>query len=243
MSPIVSRICFEIGRSALCVTLLAAGLSVSSVSQAQGTTEPTATLQAVSTEQILQDYVRAELTARATAATAAIVNQQLAKSLEAARIGLKLPADVTLSTGAFSTYPDYAKDGGVKGWVGRASVVVAGKNLQGVATAIEHLGKTLAVGSIQFSLSPEARLLKQRELLKKLGQTFKEKATVTAESFGFSSYKILSLDFTRANDNGPTPVMSRMNAAPMLGSSGPSVALEPSMTSVSVRVTGRISLH
>lgn len=221
--------------------LLTAGLYCFAASAGEHKQTTVATIEATVKQEVRQDYVRVSFQTRAAADSAANVNTTLSQALEKAQRDLQMPDGVSVSTGGFSVYPNYDKDGVVKGWAGRAGLIVTGKNLDGVTRVIAHLGKTLAIGSIQFSLSPEARQEQEQLLFKQLGQAFKQKAKMTAEAFGFERFEIRSLNFLK--NRGVAP-MSTMNLASprMSGASGPNVSLEPAMTTVSLSVTGRISL-
>jgi len=202
---------------------------------------PVATIQASASKEVLQDEVRVVMAAQVTADSAAEVNRLLSQALSEARQGLVLTDSVQLSTGRFSAFPSYDKQGKVTGWAGNASVVIDSQDLESVAAVIEHMGKTLAISSIQFSLSEPARQASEKALMQDLAEEFKVRAQLAAQAFGFKGYDVIALDFTRA-DMGSGPVM-RMASAPMMADAGPSVSLEPSMTAVEVNVLGRIRLR
>lgn len=201
-----------------------------------------ATISASASKEVVQDEVRVVMGTRVSAASAAEANQRLSQALTQARDGLQSKSSVMISSGNFSAFPSYDKDGKVTGWAGNASLVVSGQDLEAVAAVIEHLGKSLAVSSIEFSLSQSARQAYEKSLIEDLAQAFKERATVTAQAFGFKRYEVVALDFAGA-DMGSRPMMQRMAAAPMMADAGPPVTLEPSMTAVEVSVIGRIRLR
>lgn len=200
-----------------------------------------ATIDATASQEVLQDFVQATVFATATGATAAEVNATLTKDLDQARRGVAVPAGVTISTGQFSTYLDYNDKREVVGWAGRAGLVISGKNLQGVAMVLSQVGKSLAIGSVWFSLSPEVRREQEQALLKTLAQAFNDKATAVTTAFGFSSYEIMTLNFSENAVGRPMPMLSRA-AAPRMDATNPSLSLEPALTTVSISVTGQVRL-
>lgn len=202
---------------------------------------PVATIQASASKEVLQDQVQVVMGTRVTAQTAGQANQMLTEALAQSRQGLEVPAGVLISSGRFSTFPAYDKEGVVTGWAGTASLVIDSEDLQAVAAVIEYLGKSLAVSSIQFSLSASVRQATEQALMQDLAQTFGQRASVAARAFGFEAYDLMALDFDRA-DMASRPMM-RMASAPMMADAGPAVSLEPSMTTVEISVVGQIQLR
>jgi predicted secreted protein len=202
-----------------------------------------ATIEVSAAKEVLQDQVRVVFSAQAVGSTAAEVNRKLSDALNQARANFKIPAAVELSTGGFSVYLDYGKDNKPKGWAGRASLVVDSKALESVSLVIEHLGQSLAISSVQFSLSRDARREQQNLLMQDLAAEFAARAALAAQAFGFSGYHVVALDFTDGADFSARPTMQRMVAAPLMADAGPAVTLEPSMTSVEISVKGQIGLH
>ncbi|UOD50719.1 SIMPL domain-containing protein [Orrella daihaiensis] len=202
-----------------------------------------ATMEVLASASVLQDQVRVVFSTQASASTPAQVNRKLSENLSQAREGLTLPQTVELSSGGFNVYLDYGKDNKPRGWTGRASLVVQSKELESVSAVIEHLGKSLAVSSVQFSLSREARRAQEQALMKDLAKELRERAALATEAFGFKGFEIVALDFTGGANFSARPAMQRIAAAPMLGEAGPSLTLEPSLTTVEISVTGQIRLR
>lgn len=202
-----------------------------------------ATIEVSASKEVLQDQVRVVFSAQANGSTAAEVNRKLSEALDQARAGYVMPAGVEASTGGFNVYLDYGKDNKPQGWIGQASLVVNSQNLESVSAVIEHLGKSLAISSVQFSLSRQARQEQEKSLMQDLAQELGQRAGLAAQAFGFKGFEIVALDFTGRGDFTPRPMMQRVAAAPMLEGAGPVVSLEPSMTAVEVSVTGQIRLH
>lgn len=201
-----------------------------------------ATIQASASKEVVQDEVRVVMGTRVTGSSAAEVNQMLSQALTQARAGLDVKPEVTIASGNFSAFPSYDKEGKVTGWAGNASLVITSQDLVAVSGVIEHLGRSLAVSSIDFSLSQSARQAYEKSLMQDLANEFKERADLAAQAFGFKGYEVVALDFARA-EMGARPMMQRTMAAPMLADAGPAVTLEPAMTTVEVSVLGRVRLR
>lgn len=202
-----------------------------------------ATIEVSATKEVMQDEVQVVFTAQASGSTAAEVNRKLSDALQQARSHFTMPEGVEVSTGGFNVYLDYGKDNKPKGWTGRASLVVDSKKLEAVSAVIEHLGKSLAVSSVRFSLSRQARQEHEKSLMQDLAQEFGQRAGLAAQAFGFKHFEIMALDFTGGANFSPRPVMQRMAAAPMMAEAGPALTLEPAITTVEISVTGQIRLH
>lgn len=202
-----------------------------------------ATLEVSASKEVLQDEVRVVFSAQANGKAAADVNRALSQMLDKARAGFTIPAGVEVSTGGFSVYLDYGKENKPKGWAGRSSLVVVSKDLAAVSSVIEHFGKTLALSSVNFSLSRQARLQQEKSLMQELADQFGARAALTAQAFGYKNYEVVELDFIGGGDYSPRPMMQRISAAPVIVNTGPSVTLEPPMTTVEISVAGQIRLH
>ncbi|MCD8516512.1 MAG: SIMPL domain-containing protein [Burkholderiaceae bacterium] len=202
-----------------------------------------ATIEVSASKEVLQDQVQVVFSAQASGGTAAEVNRNLSDALSQARANFTMPDGIEVSTGGFNVYLDYGKDNKPRGWTGRASLVVNGKKLESVSAVIEHLGKSLAVSSVQFSLSRDARRDQEKALMQDLAHELGQRAGLAAQAFGFKSFEIMALDFTGGMDFSSRPTMQRMAATPMMADTGPAVTLEPSMTTVEISVTGQIRLH
>jgi predicted secreted protein len=201
-----------------------------------------ATLDAAVSQEVLQDHVQATAYATAKGTTAAEVNAALTKALDEARRGVPVTRGVVVSTGQFSTYLEYNDKREVTGWTGRAGLVISGKNLQGVAAVLSQVSQTLAIGSVRFSLSPEARREQEQALLKTLAQAFRDKAQAVTAAFGFGSYEIVTLNFSDSAVGRPMPVFSRA-ASPSAVSASTDVSLVPALARVSLTVAGQIRLN
>ena len=230
--------------SLLCAVVLAATSFVMPVAHASDEDSGVlATIEAFASKQVLQDEVQVTLSTQAKGANAPEVNRQLAAALDKARQGFEVPKDVKVSAGPFRVYLDYGKDNKPQGWVGRASLQLRSTNLDKASTAIEHFGKTLAVSSLRFSLSSQARQDHERQLMDSLAKDFDARASAAAQAFGLQGYELLSLDFTGGQNFSPRAVAQRAEAAPMVGAAGPRISLEPGMTTVQISVTGQVRMH
>lgn len=203
-----------------------------------------ATIEVSASKEVLQDQVRVIFSAQTSGGSADEVNRRLSDIMNQARANLQVPDAVELSTDSFSVYLVYGKDNKPKGWAGHASLAVDSRAFAAVSAVIEHLGKSLAISSVQFWLSREARREQQTLLMQDLAAEFDARAALTAQAFGFDGYHVVALNFNDGAEFSATahPTMQRMLAAPSLADAGPSVMLEPSVTLVEISVKGQIGL-
>ena len=242
VTDLVTDIVSRVTTRALCALVLGVAVFATPVAHASDDDGAVATIQAATVKQVLQDEVRVTFSTQATGTTAPEVNRKLAAALDGARNGFQVPEGVEVSTGNFSVFLDYGKDNQPKGWTGRASLAVVSTNLDEASTVIEHFGKTLAVSSLRFSLSREARQAYEKQMMKDLAGDFADRAKAATEAFGFEDYDLIGLDFTGGANFSPRPMMQRMDAVSMRGEAGPDLSLEPSMTEVEISVTGQIRM-
>lgn len=228
---------------AVIVWVLGAALLTMPVAKASDDGGAMATIEASTVKQVMQDEVRVTFSVQATGTTAPEVNRKLAAALDQAQQGFEVPTSVEVSSGPFNVYLDYGKDNKPQGWVGRASLQLVSTDLDQASMTIEHLGQTMAISSLGFSLSRQARLVHERQLMDDLARDFRDRAKAATDAFGFQGYTIEALDFTNGAHMSPRLTMQRMDAAPMVGQSGPKLSLTPSMTRVEIRVTGQVHMH
>lgn len=211
-----------------------------STAQASDDRRAVATIEASAVKQVLQDEVHAIFSTQATGASASAVNRALAAALDNARQGFDVPEGVEVSSGPFNVYLNYGKDKKPDGWVGRASLQMVSTDLDRASVVIERFGRTLAVSSLGFSLSRQARQLHEKQLMTELARDFAERAQAATDAFGFKTYEIIDLDFTGTAGFSPRVAMQRMEAAPQVVPLGPDLSLDPPTTNVNLRVTGEI---
>lgn len=223
----------------LLTLVMSTGLSAS-----QGTNAVTASLQVSASQQVLQDEIRVVFSQESKGSTAAEVNRALAQMLEQARASVKDLTGFKLSNGSFRTSPSYNKEGKTDGWQGRAELVLTASDLAQAERTAGILGTTLAVSSIQFSLSAHKRRQEEKKLLTEVAQAFRDRAHTAALAFGFDRYKILSLDFGGPGDSGSGPILMR-GAAPMSAPAADRIkfSFEPSLEQVTIDVSGKVKFE
>lgn len=197
--------------------------------------------------EVQQDWLQMNLSAARDGSDAATVQKQLQQAVDAALQTLKPQAkgqDMQVRSGSFGVYPRNGSDGKIKGWQGRAEIVVEGKDFARISQAAAQV-KDMTVSGMGFGLSQEGRDKVQAQAQSQAIDNFKQRATSLAKQFGFNSYTLREVSVNN-QDGFYAPRMQRLNvAAPMaakLEMADP-VPVEAGKEQVTVNVSGSVQLH
>ena len=106
---------------------------------------------------------------------------------------------VEVQGGGFSLQPRFNAKGIVNGWQGTTSLTVQGRDISAIAELAGRV-QTMTVGSLDYSVSREAREKVEGELAAQAIARFRAKAGDYAKAFGYSSFVVR--DANVAFDNG-----------------------------------------
>lgn len=203
-------------------------------------------LQASGSVEVQQDLLALTLAATREGADAGTVQTQLRTVLEAALAEAKRaaqPGQLDVRTGAFSVYPRHGRDGRINGWVGRAELVLEGRDFPRISqTAARLQGLTLA--GVGFALSREQRARVEAEAQAQAIERFRARATELARGFGFGGYTLREVAVT-ADEPGfaprPRAMAMAMEAKAAMGDAA--VPVEAGRSTVTVTVSGTVQLR
>ncbi len=204
-------------------------------------------LSASGSVEVDQDWLQMQLSAVREGSSAAVVQQQLKQVVEAALRSLQPQAqgqDMQVHSGSFGVYPRQDDQGKIKGWQGRAEVVLEGRDFARISQAAAQV-QDMAVSSMGFGLSRGGRqkVLEQAQA-DAIGQ-FKQRASFLAKQFGFSGYTLREVN-VNTQDGFYVPRMQRaglvMAVAEKADMASP-VPVEAGKEQVTVQVSGSIQLH
>ena len=151
--------------------------------------------------------------------------------------------NVTAHSGSFTVYPSTDRDGRISAWRGRTEVVLESKDFAAASKLAGKMSDSMQVGSVTFSLSPEAQRAAEQKLSTQAIASFKQQAQSSAQAFGYSGYAIREVNIGH-NGSSPRPVM--MMAARSMGAdakmSAP-MALEGGTSTVTVNVSGSVQMN
>jgi predicted secreted protein len=233
--------------SALAAVLLLAGAAMAqnAVAQSVVQAQPSGVLSlaAQASEDVPQDVVDITLFYEQEAQDPASLTSVLNQRADAALRQAKGVDNVTAHSGSFTVYPSTDRDGRISAWRGRTEVVLESKDFAAASKLAGKMSDSMQVGSVTFSLSPEAQRAAEQKLSTQAIASFKQQAQSSAQAFGYSGYAIREVNIGH-NGSSPRPVM--MMAARSMGAdakmSAP-MALEGGTSTVTVNVSGSVQMN
>lgn len=229
----------------LCVGgVLGSGLALA---QVQEPLRNVVQLSATGSVEVDQDWLQMRLAAARDGNDAASVQKQLQQAVDAAMRSLRPQVqgqNLQVSSGSFGVYPRQGNDGKIKGWQGRAEVVLEGKDFARITQAAAQI-EGMTVAGMDFGLSKEGRARVQEQAQAQAIDSFKARATQLARQFGFGGYSLREVS-VNSQDSYPAPRMVRMNAVPMAAAKAEAadgMAVEAGKAQVVVNVTGSVQLQ
>lgn len=187
---------------------------------------------------VLVAFVYTEQEGQRQADVAERVNEAMQWALEQA----KAAAGVNVQTTQYNTYPVYASNSStITGWRARQSLKLESKDPKAVSDLLGALQEKLAVESVDYRISKEARDRAEEALTAEALGQFQARAQQIAAALSRSGYRIVRLNIgTGGNYPGPVAYHGKMLAAE--GAAAPAV-LEAGAQSVNVTVSGTIQLE
>jgi predicted secreted protein len=195
-----------------------------------------------------QDWLQMNLSATRDGSDAAAVQKQLQQTVDAAMRSLRPQAQgqqMQVRTGSFGVYPRHGNDGKIKGWQGRAEIVVEGNDFARISQAAAQ-ASGMTVSGMGFGLSKEGRQKVQDQAQSQAIEHFKQRASLVAKQFGFSNYTLREVS-VNSQDGFYAPRMQRANASPMAAAAKMEMAdpvpVEAGKEQVTVNVSGSVQLQ
>jgi predicted secreted protein len=201
----------------------------------------TVELQADTQREVANDTLSASLFAELNDANPAALANALNKAANEALQAAKDYKSVRVRSGNNQSYPVYAKGNVLQGWRGRAEIRIESKDFGAASTLIGKLQAGMQLGSLNFSVSPEARRQTEDELIAQAINAFKARAEIVRGALAGRGYKILHLN-VNSGSNAPVP---RVAMARALAAGAPEVAapnLEGGVSLITVTVGGAIEV-
>jgi len=148
---------------------------------------------------------------------------------------------VRVRSGSNQTYPVYTKGKLLQGWRGRAEIRLESKDFEAASGLIGKLQAGMQLGSLSFSVSPEARRQAENELIVEAIGSFNARAEIVRGALAGRGYKVQRLN-VNSGRSAPSP---RFAMARVLAAGAPDVAapdLEGGESLVTVTVGGAIEI-
>ncbi|WJJ94148.1 SIMPL domain-containing protein [Neopusillimonas aromaticivorans] len=178
------------------------------------TQSPIATLSASATSQVEQDTVRVTLSTQVDDASREKVSANLDRVLESVLKQARAEGRVKASSGNYRVWPVHADDGKIKGWQGRADILIESSDFSVASVLAGQLSDRMGISNLYFFVSTAAREATEAALLDQAAKAFVQRAQSTAKAFGYHGFRIkeLALDGGGA-DYAPMPRMMLAGAA------------------------------
>jgi predicted secreted protein len=198
-------------------------------------------LQADAQREVANDTLSASLYAELNDANPAALANAINKAANDALRVAKDYKSVRVRSGNNQTYPVYTKSNVQQGWRGRAEIRIESKDFEAASGLIGKLQAGMQLGSLSFSVSPEARRQIENDLITEAIGAFKARAEIARGALAGRGYKILRLSIN-SGSSAPPP---RFAMARALAAGAPEVAapnLEGGVSLVTVTVGGAIEV-
>ena len=206
--------------------------------------EGVVTLSSSATIQVPNDWITVQFATskEGTDANAvqAALKEALGAALAQARAVAKPDGHVEVQGGGFSLQPRFNNKGVVNGWTGTTSLVVQGRDM---GTIAELAGKvqTMTVGSLDYSVSREAREKVEGELAAQAIARFRTKAADYAKAFGYATYTLRDVNVNVDNNQPPRPYAMKAMARGSISDVAP-MPVEAGSGTVTANVNGSVQL-
>ncbi|MFL6681156.1 MAG: SIMPL domain-containing protein [Burkholderiaceae bacterium] len=206
--------------------------------------EGVVTLASSATVQVPNDWIAVQFSTskEGTDANAvqAALKDALGAALAQARMVARPDGHVEVQGGGFSLQPRFNSKGVVNGWSGTTSLVVQGRDM---GTIAELAGKvqSMTVGSLDYSVSREAREKVEGELAAQAIARFRAKAADYAKAFGYGSFAIREVNVNVDNNQPPRPYAMKAMARGVSADSAP-MPVEAGSGTVTANVNGSVQL-
>ena len=206
--------------------------------------EGVVSLNSSATIQVPNDWITVQFSTSKEGTDAAAVQSALKEALAAAlaqaRQAARPDGHVEVQGGGFSLQPRFNAKGAVNGWTGSTAMVVQGRDISTIAELAGRV-QTMTVGSLDYSVSREAREKVEGELAAQAIARFRAKAGDYAKAFGYSSFVVRDANVNF--DNGapaPRPYLMKVRAMP--ASDSAPLPTEAGSGTVTANVNGSVQL-
>ena len=193
-------------------------------------------LTASASQEVENDLLSAVLYAQQEGQRPTTLAERVNLSIKEAVEQAKQQAGITVRTLDYMTTPIYRKQK-IDGWRVRQSIHLQSQDATVLSKLIGQLQKGLAVQSINYTLSPQARESAENSLIAEAIAAFQKRAALIARQFGRSDYQLVEVSI-----NTPGGIQPRMMHKRLEMSSMSAPAIEAGSQRITLKVSGTIEL-
>ena len=164
--------------------------------------------------EVAHDLMQVTLYTEAQNQDPAALAAEITRTLNAGLAKARGVQGVTVSQGSRNSYPVYSEKGEqISAWRERAEIRLESADLAALSKLTGDMLKTLKMGGMSFSIADATRKKEEDALIKDAVAAFKERAQLTTEALGGSTYKLVSLNLNSGGFVRPPMRMEAMKAA------------------------------
>ena len=197
-------------------------------------------LTASASQEVKNDLLSATLYAQQEGQRPTMLAERVNLSIKEAVEQAKQQAGIKVSTLGYMTTPIYRKQK-IDGWRVRQSIRLQSQNATALSQLIGQLQKGLAVQSINYMLSPQAREMVENNLMAEAIAAFQKRAVLIAKQFGRSDYRLVEISINTPGGIQPRMMHKRLEMASMSDMAAP--AIEAGSQRITLTVSGTIELN
>ncbi len=198
------------------------------------------TFYADATRQVENDTLRVSLYAQREGEDTVKLVDQVNRSIQWGLTQARKSSGLKVQTLDYQTNPVY-RNQKLVGWRVRQSMRLESRDAGQLTKVIGILQERLAVGSIQYDVSPERRREVESELIGEAIRGFTKRARSITAELGRSEFRLVSMNVDTAGSPPPRRVMPQMMSMRAEAAVAPP-ALEAGTQSLQVRVSGTVEL-
>jgi len=164
------------------------------------------------------------------------VNQRITQAVR----WIKQVDGIQLQTQGYQTYPTYHQQR-VTGWRVRQTLRIRSQDASKLSQLLSELQSSLALESLQYSVSPEHRAAAEEKLIGEAITSFQQRAAQVTQHLGRSNYRLVEMQI---NTSGQPvkPLRVRASMMAMEASVAPP-SLEAGSQTIQVDVSGSIEMQ
>ena len=202
-------------------------------------------LSATGSVEVDQDWLQMRLAATRDGNDAASVQKQLQQAVDAAMRSLRPQVqgqNLQVSSGSFGVYPRHGNDGKIKGWQGRAEVLLEGKDFPRITQAAAQI-EGMTMSNLAFSLSDQGKAKVQEQAQTDAVAAFRTRAQQLTQAFGFNGYRLREVNVQ--THGGQAPRVRMAQAAMLMDAKAEAqpMPVEAGTAEVVVEVSGSVQME
>jgi predicted secreted protein len=215
-------------------------LSASAIAGQKAKTYDRIQLSADASMQVENDTLTAQLYAQREGSDLAQLADQVNRKISEALEQAKQVEGVSVQTQAYQTYPVYQQQR-LSGWRVRQSISLESQDGTKLSHLLGELQSSLALESIQYSVSPAQRQAAEEQLIGQAIDAFQQRAALVSKRLGHSDYRLVEMQINSSGNSVP-PMRLRAGVMAMDSAVAPP-SLEAGSQILQVNVSGIIELQ